>query len=81
MKKPTLCSCFTWIVFIELNFTVAFLLIRKTWDGRFVGRVGGWGMILKWGVIPFYGLYDEIFTNVLNTSPSGQNLCKRSVCQ
>ena len=28
-KKPTLCCCFTWIVFIELNFTVAFLLIRK----------------------------------------------------
>ena len=32
MKKPMLCCCFTWIVFIELNFTVAFLLIRKTWD-------------------------------------------------
>ena len=32
-KKPTLCCCFTWILFIELNFTVAFLLIRKTWDG------------------------------------------------
>ena len=29
IKKPTLCCCFTWIVFIELNFTVAFLLIRK----------------------------------------------------
>ena len=29
MKKPT---CFTWIVFIEFNFTVAFLLIEKTWD-------------------------------------------------
>ena len=24
MKKPTLC-CFTWIVYIELNFTVAFV--------------------------------------------------------
>ena len=23
MKKPTLCCCFTWIVFIEINFTVA----------------------------------------------------------
>ena len=34
MKKPTLCCCFTWIVFIELNFTVAFLLIRKTWTGK-----------------------------------------------
>ena len=43
MKKPTLCCCFTWIVFIELNFTVAFLLIRKTWDGRFAGKVGDVG--------------------------------------
>ena len=41
--KPTLCCCFTWIVFIELNFTVAFLLIRKTWDDRFAGKVGGDG--------------------------------------
>ena len=51
MKKPTLC-CFIWIVFIEFNFTVAFLLITKTWDGRFVGNIvcthphplsaGGW---------------------------------------
>ena len=32
---------FTWIVFIELNFTVAFLLIRKTWDDGFAGKVGG----------------------------------------
>ena len=39
MKYPTLCFWFTWIVFIELNFTVAFLLVRKTWDGRFVGKV------------------------------------------
>ena len=43
MKKPTLCCCFTWIVFIELNFTVAFLLIRKTWDDRFAGKLrDGW---------------------------------------
>ena len=71
MKKPTLCCCFTWIVFIELNFTVAFLLIRKTWDDRFAGKEGGmvnfkkWedpsngGMILKLGglwLIPLYGL-------------------------
>ena len=59
MKKPIL-YCFTWIVFIELNFTVAFLLIRKTWEDRFAGKVGEWGilrnegdpsngrMILKW---------------------------------
>ena len=61
MKKPTLDCCFTWIVFIDLNFTVAFLLIRKTWDDQFAIKVGGWGilrngrdpsnggMILKWG--------------------------------
>ena len=69
MKKSTLCCCFTWIVFIELNFTVAFLLIKKTWNDRFAGEMGGGGilrngggdpsnggMILKWGLIPFYGL-------------------------
>ena len=39
MKKQTLCCCFTWIVFIKLNFTVAFLLIKKTWDGRFIGNI------------------------------------------
>ena len=55
MKKAMLCCCFTWIVFIELNLTVVFLLIRKTWDYRFAGKVEGWevlrngGMILKWG--------------------------------
>ena len=42
MKKPTLCCCFTLTVFIELNFAVAFLLIRKTWDDRFAGKVGGY---------------------------------------
>ena len=41
LNKPTLC-CFTWIVFIEVDFTVAFLLIRKTWDKQFVGKMGGW---------------------------------------
>ena len=45
MKKPTLCFCFTWIVFIELNFTVALLLIRKTWDDRFVSKVRGWEIL------------------------------------
>ena len=39
MKKPTSCYCFIWIAFIELNFTVAFLLISQTWDGRFVGNI------------------------------------------
>ena len=46
MKKPMICCCFTWKVFIELNFTVAFLLIRKTWDDRSTGEVGG-SRILK----------------------------------
>ena len=32
MRKPVLCCCFTWMVFIELNFTAALLLIRTTWD-------------------------------------------------
>ena len=54
-KKPTFCSLLTWIIFIELNFTVAFQLIRITLDDQFVGGVGGigdpsnGGMILKWG--------------------------------
>ena len=62
MKKPTICCCFTLIVFIEL---------RKSWDDRFAGKMeGGWeilrnwgilvmgGMILKWGrLIPFYELW------------------------
>ena len=37
MKMPTCCYSI-WIASIELNFTVAFLLIRKTWDGSFVGN-------------------------------------------
>ena len=51
MKKPTLCCCFTWIVFIELNFIVAFLLIRKTWEDPFVGKAGGQEMVdfKEWG--------------------------------
>ena len=49
MKKPTLCCFFTWILFIELNFTVAFLLIRKTWDDGFAGKVEGWGILRNRG--------------------------------
>ena len=41
VKNPTLCCCFTWIEFIELNFTIAFLLIGKTWDDQFAVKVGG----------------------------------------
>ena len=47
-EKPLLC-CFTWTVFIELNFTVAFLLIRKIWDNWFSGKVGGWGILRNQG--------------------------------
>ena len=28
------------MVFIGVNFTIALLLIRKTWDKRFLGKVG-----------------------------------------
>ena len=50
MKKRTLCCCFTWIVFIKLNFTVALWLIRKTWMINLPVR---WGMgdFKKWGMI------------------------------
>ena len=48
MKTPTLSCCFTWIVFIELNFTLAFLLIRKTWDDQLADKVGGWGILRNW---------------------------------
>ena len=30
---------------MELNFTVAFLLIWKIWEGQFAGKVGGWGIL------------------------------------
>ena len=46
---------FSWIVFIELNFTVAFLLIRKTWDDRFAGKVGGWEILRNGGGDPSNG--------------------------
>ena len=49
MKNPMLCCCCTWIVFIELNFKFAFLSIRKTWDDRFAGKVGEWGIPRRGG--------------------------------
>ena len=59
MKKSTLCYCFTWIVFIELNFRVAFLLIRETWDDGFASKMkgggGGWGILRKGGGIVVMG--------------------------
>ena len=68
MKKPTLCYCFTLIAFIELNFPVAFLLIRETWDDWFAGKVRGWeilrngglgrggGFLIMGGLMHLYGL-------------------------
>ena len=47
MEKPTLFCCFTCIVFIELNFTVAFLLIRKIWNDPFADKLGGIGDFKK----------------------------------
>ena len=46
MKKSTLC-CFAWIVFIELNFTVVFLLISKIRDYQFSSKVGD-GVMKTW---------------------------------
>ena len=41
---------FAWIAFIELNFTVTFLLIRKIWDDQFASKLGkGIGSFQKWG--------------------------------
>ena len=40
MKKPMLHCCFTWIVFIELNFTV-----------RFACKVGEWGILINGGIL------------------------------
>ena len=42
MKKPTICCCFTWIVFIEHNFTVAFLLIKKYGNNHAKTSVSSW---------------------------------------
>ena len=60
MKKPNLYYCFTWIVFLELNFTVVFLLIRKTWDDIFADKVKGWKSkeSIKWLPITNPGFTD-----------------------
>ena len=55
MKQPTLCCYFTWVVFNELNFTVAFLLIRKTLDDKFPAKVGGWGILRNGGILVMGG--------------------------
>ena len=66
MKMPALRFCFTWLVFIELNFTVAFLLIRKTGDVGMLVRRGGWGILRNGGipVISEYPLRTISFSNL-----------------
>ena len=58
MKTPTLC-CFTcfFISFVlhVLYFTVAFLLIRKTWHDQFAGKVGRWGILRNWWILVMGG--------------------------
>ena len=39
------------MLFIELNFTVAFMLIRKTWEDRFAGKMAGWGILKNGGML------------------------------
>ena len=39
-NKKAILYCFTWIVFIELDFKVAFLLRKKAWDDRFPVTMG-----------------------------------------
>ena len=73
MKKPTICCCFTRIVFLKLNLIVALLSIRKTWMIDLPVRWGGWGVLRNRGgggdpsngvndfemegLIPLYGLH------------------------
>ena len=58
MKKATFCCCLTWIVFSELNFTVAFLGGFNKW-----GRGGGWGDDFELGVVdtPLRAMYLSLF--------------------
>ena len=60
MKKPMLCTGFAWIAFIELNFTVACLLIRKTWKDRFTGKVGGWRILGNGGILVMGGDFEMV---------------------
>ena len=64
MKKPSLCYCFTWIIFIELNFTVVFLVIRKTWEDQFDIHI--WTMNSQYNQKP---LYVAIFYFFIKTIP------------
>ena len=51
MKRPMLCCCFTSILFFELIFTVAFLLIRKIQDDQFASKVGDGGFLEMGGIL------------------------------
>ena len=71
VKKPTLSCCFTWIVFIERNFTVAFLLIRKRWGDEGFEELGdGW-----------YPFTDYVYYILLDPSNWGQGLSMRRICR
>ena len=39
---------FTWIIFVELNFTVLFLLLR---NDRFAGKVAEWVTSINGGIL------------------------------
>ena len=87
MKKPALLFCMD---SIEINFTVAFLLKRKTWEDRFAGKVGqGAGDFKKWeGILvmggltplllcPVYGPRKSIPNSVLKVNPAMVSFGKR----
>ena len=76
MKKPTPCCCFTWIVFIELNFMVAFLLLKKTKDDLFPGKVGDGGF-LKMGGNPSNGGWFGS-GGVVMVVPSDEDTCHQN---
>ena len=74
MEKTMLCCCFTWIVFIELNFTVAFLLIRKPSNDWFPGKVVGWKILRNGGILVMVqrfwnGGVDTLLRTMLNILP------------
>ena len=78
MKKLSLCCGFTQIVFIKLSFAVAFLVIRKTWDGRFASKVKKWGIVRNGGndfeiggsMLFFFMWNVRIKTNNVNSTQS-----------
>ena len=85
MKNPMLCCCFTWIVFLELNFTFVFPLIKKNRGDRFAGKVTDWRILRRdlsngWDdfemreLIPCYRLCGRnFFECLLNQNPTNQS--------